>query len=190
MFYDCSGLTSLDLSNWNTSNVIYMSAMFYDCSRLTSLDLSNWNNSNVTYMNEMFYDCFRLTSLDLSNFNTSNVTNMGSMFYHCSRLTSLDLSNFNTSIVISMNAMFHSCRGLTTIYVSDGWNTDKVTNSYAMFSDCIVLKGDISFNYNYDDKTYAKTSGGYLTYKAATRSLKLNIDSSGVVNGYTENSAA
>ena len=54
MFYGCSSLTSLDLSNFNTSNVIDMNNMFYGCSSLTSLDLSNFDTSNVLFMNYMF----------------------------------------------------------------------------------------------------------------------------------------
>ena len=45
MFYGCSSLTSLNLSN----NVKYMNDMFYYCSSLTSLNLSN----NVNNMNDI-----------------------------------------------------------------------------------------------------------------------------------------
>ena len=76
MFNGCSGLTSLDLSNLDTSNVTDMYRMFYNCSGLTSLDLSNFDTSKVTNMGGMFQGCYGLTSLDLSNFNTSKVTNM------------------------------------------------------------------------------------------------------------------
>ena len=34
MFLDCQSLTSLDLSNFNTSNVTYMVNMFRNCSSL------------------------------------------------------------------------------------------------------------------------------------------------------------
>ena len=54
--------------------------MFYNCSKLNSLNLSNFNTNNVTNMSSMFYDCSSLTSLNLSNFNTNNVTNMENMF--------------------------------------------------------------------------------------------------------------
>ena len=54
MFYGCSSLTSLDLSNFNTSNVMNMNGMFNGCSGLTSLDLSNFDTSNVLFMNYMF----------------------------------------------------------------------------------------------------------------------------------------
>ena len=41
MFYNCASLTSLDVSNFNTSNVTNMSYMFQSCSKLTTLDLSS-----------------------------------------------------------------------------------------------------------------------------------------------------
>ena len=63
IFQSCSGLTSLDLSGWDTSNVIYISDMFNDCTSLTSLDLSGWNMSNVTSMYNMFRGCTSLTSI-------------------------------------------------------------------------------------------------------------------------------
>ena len=57
-----------------------MSSMFYKCSSLTSLNLSNFNTNNVKYMNHMFSNCSSLTSLNLSNFNTNNVNNKWEMF--------------------------------------------------------------------------------------------------------------
>ena len=57
-----------------------MGGMFYNCSSLTSLNLSNFNTNNVTNMGYMFFNCSSLTSLNLSNFNTNNVTDMSAMF--------------------------------------------------------------------------------------------------------------
>ena len=37
MFYNCSSLTSIDLSNWNTSNVKYTDFMFYNCLKLETI---------------------------------------------------------------------------------------------------------------------------------------------------------
>ena len=98
MFNNCSGLTSLDISKFNTSNVINMSGMFNSCSGLTSLDLSNFDTSNVMNMQSMFKSCSGLTSLDLSNFDTSNVMNMQYMFGWCDTLVNLYI-NFDTSNV-------------------------------------------------------------------------------------------
>ena len=57
-------------------NITNMNGMFFKCSSLTSLNLSNFNTNNVTNMSYMFNKCSKLTSLNLSNFNTNNVTNM------------------------------------------------------------------------------------------------------------------
>ena len=146
-FYNCTGLTSLDLSRFNTSQVTDMSHMFDNCKKLTSLDLSGFNTSNVTNMYGIFYNCSSLTSLDVSGWNTSNVANMGAMFYNCSGLTSLDLSGFNTSNVTSMGSMFSDCSGLTSLDVS-GFNTSHVTAMSYMFNSCKSLTSlDVS-NFN------------------------------------------
>ena len=138
MFEGCSGLTSLDVSNFNTQNVTGMGAMFGGCSGLTSLDLSNFNTQNVTNMGVMFRGCSGLTSLDVSNFNTQNVTNMGAMFLGCSGLTSLDVSHFDTQNVTYMGTMFLGCSGLTSLDVSH-FDTQNVTNMSSMFDGCSGL---------------------------------------------------
>ena len=96
--------------------------MFYGCSSLTSLNLSNFNTSGVTDMGAMFRSCSSLTSLDLSNFDTSSVTNMMYMFCDCSSLISLDVSNFNTSSVkYYMSYMFDGCSSLYRLVLSENF---------------------------------------------------------------------
>ena len=139
MFYNCSGLISLDVSNFDTSSATDMSYMFYNCQSLTSLDLSNFNTSKVTYMNSMFGVCEKLTTLIFGgNFDTSNVTDMSYMFNACRGLTSLDLSNFNTSKVTSMSHMFRYCENLTSLDLSS-FDTSKVTTMTQMFYGCTSL---------------------------------------------------
>ena len=96
-----------------------MQAMFRNCSNLTSLDLSGFDTSQVTSMFNMLYDCPGLTDLDLSGFDTSRVTNMNDMFYGCYGLTSLDLSGFDTSQMSSVNDMFFSCSSLRLLVISN-----------------------------------------------------------------------
>ena len=115
MFYDCSSLTSLDLSNFITSNVTNMNMMFSGCSSLTSLNLSNFDTSNVTNMDSMFYRCSSLTSLDLSNFDTSKVTNMDSMLYNCSSIQILKLQNFFILNITNVDNIFYECNFLSSI---------------------------------------------------------------------------
>ena len=152
MFYNCSSLTSIDVSNFNTENVTNMASMFVNCSSLASLDVSNFNTSKVTDMKFMFYNCSGLTSLDVSNFNISKVTNMSGLFYNCTGLTSLDVSNFNTSKVMNMSGLFYNCKGLTSLNVSN-FNTSNVTNMSVMFYNCPSLGSlDVS-NFNTNNVT-------------------------------------
>ena len=64
MFYGCSSLESIDLSSFNTTNVMNMSALFDKCSSLESLDLSSFNTTNVTDISDMFNDCCSLRKKD------------------------------------------------------------------------------------------------------------------------------
>ena len=133
MFSSMYNLTTLDLSNFDTSKVTDMNSMFSDMSKLTSLNLPNFDTSNVTNMGYMFSGMSKLTSLNLSSFDTSQVTNMSGMFLGMSKLTSLNLPNFDTSNVTNMKSMFHNMSSLTTLNLSN-FNTSKVTNMDSMFS--------------------------------------------------------
>ena len=155
------------IENLNTENVKDMRDMFFDCSGLISLDVTHFNTENVTSMSSMFNSCRGLTSLDVTHFNTENVTSMNGMFSGCRGLISLDVTHFNTANVKSMSFMFSWCNKLKEIYVSDKFVTDDVISSTYMFSYCGSLSGDIDWTSDKaDDKTYAKTDGGYFRDKA------------------------
>ena len=103
-----------------------MSNMFYSCSGLTSLDLTGFDTSAVTNMGEMFRNCSGLTSLDLTGFDTSAVTNMGNIFSGCSGLTSLILGpNFFKTPNVAMVNFSYSPK-----WINDTVVTSLVTNSY------------------------------------------------------------
>ncbi|EAE8309339.1 BspA family leucine-rich repeat surface protein [Listeria monocytogenes] len=107
-----SRVTSLDLSDFDTSQATNMRYMFFK-SRMTSLDLSNFDTSKVTDMSWMFSES-ATASLDLSSFDTSSVTSMRGMFYE-SAATSIDVSSFDTSQVTDMHYMFASASQLQNI---------------------------------------------------------------------------
>lgn len=117
MFYNCTSLTALDLSGFDTSQIMYLSGMFQNCKSLTFLDLSGFDTSKVTDMSYMFSGCTSLTSLDLSGFDTSQTVYMTGMFKDCSFLTCLDLSGFDTSKV-GKGSMFSRCSSLRILAVS------------------------------------------------------------------------
>ena len=152
MFYDCSKLTSLDVSKFNTANVTNMSYMFYNCKALTSLDVTHFNTAKVTDMRYMFSSCSSLTSLDVTNFKTANVANMSYMFSGCSALLSLDVTNFNTANVTNMSYMFTGCSALLSLDVTN-FNTANVTNMSTMFYNCSKLTSLYLTNFNTEKVT-------------------------------------
>jgi surface protein len=98
MFNNCSGLTSLNLSNFDTSKVTTMSEMFYSCRGLTSLDLSKFDTTNVTSMSSMFHSCSGLTTIYVSDgWSTDKVTSSSNMFYGCSKLVGGNGTAYNSS---------------------------------------------------------------------------------------------
>ena len=144
---------------------------FYSCSNLENIvGMEYLNTSKVTNMEGMFYNCSSLKSLDVSNLSTSIVANMSSMFEGCSNLVSLDLENFNMGTVKWVDNMFKDCSNLTTIYAKENFLLgNNVQSGDNMFTGCTKLAGDIVYDENKVDKTYAKFEGGYLSDRLYTR---------------------
>ena len=155
MFSNMRGPTNLNLSNFDTSQVTDMSGMFSNVNHLTSLNLSNFSTSKVTDMSGMFSSMYALTSLNLSNFDTSQVTDMSGMFSNMLELTSLDLSNFNTSKVANMGFMFKGMESLITLDLSS-FDTSKVTNMAAVFSVSYAVNDKLEKIYVNNDFNTAK----------------------------------
>ena len=152
LFYGCSGLTELNLNNFDTSATTTMYQMFRGCNNLTSLDVSKLDTSNVTSMEGMFQECSKLTSLDLTNFNTSKVTSMTQMFMGVNKAKNINVSSFDTSKVTDMSQMFQNCTGLRELDISN-FSSASLENIYYMFKSVILNKIKIgNFNFLYPSK--------------------------------------
>ena len=78
-FRDCSNLTEIkSLNTLDTSSCKYFGGMFWNTG-LKSLDLSTFNTSNALSMHLMFADNVYLETLNLSSFDTSKISS--SQFY-------------------------------------------------------------------------------------------------------------
>ncbi len=85
-----------------------MRLLFGECTKLTSVDLSQVNTTGVTNLNWMFYKCEALTSLDLSAFDTSSVEKMQSTFSVCKKLANFTgYENWDTSKLRIMYQTFN-----------------------------------------------------------------------------------
>ena len=178
MFLSTSALTELDISNFDTSNVTTMQEMFRGI-KVTDLDLTNFDTAKVTNMQWMFSQCSQLETLDLSSFDTSNVTSMASMFTNSYALEELDLTSFNTSNVTNMSNMFISCTSLTYLNVSS-FNTSKVTTMVSMFRDLYVIKELDLTNF---DTSNVTNMAGMFTNSYALEELDLtSFNTSNVTN--------
>lgn len=67
LFYECSELTVIDASDWDTSNIENMDRMFASCSKLREIDVSNWDVHNVQSAARMFSSCQLLKGNDEDN---------------------------------------------------------------------------------------------------------------------------
>ena len=79
MFGGCESLTSLTLSNFNTSNVTNMNNMFYNCTSLTSLTLSGWVISDATNTNYMFSGCDELKEIKMVGCNQTTINKIAAV---------------------------------------------------------------------------------------------------------------
>ena len=154
--FNRSKASSIDVSNFDTTNIIDMSGMFRGSKAIRIYGLDRFNTSNVTNMYQMFksadVNVLNLSEFDTSNvtnmaymfddaysvivnicgFDTSKVTNMNSMFNSLDRTRSLDLSGFNTANVTDMSWMFSGDK-INSLDLSS-FDTSKVTNMYGMFN--------------------------------------------------------
>ena len=144
MFANCKSLNTINFKNFDTNNVTDMSLLFFGCQNLKHLDLSNFITRNVTNMSFMFGRCINLRSLNfLPSFSTMSVNNFNGMFYNCSSLIKLDLSNFNTANAKSMSGMFDLCTSLISLDISN-FRTNDIEDLCKMFANCSLPSLDLS----------------------------------------------
>ena len=137
IFYECSKLQSINLSNLDLSKITRMNNMFFGCSSLRSVTFPE-NLPNLKLIDRMFHSCTGLKSIDLSKFDLSKVTYMDEFFYGCTSLESVTFPE-NLQNVKAMKYMFKSCTSLKSIDLSN-CNLTFVENMNCFFQDCISLE--------------------------------------------------
>lgn len=133
---------NLNLSNFNTANVVNMKGMFKDSSRFTDINMSSFNTSKVTDMSEMFRDAAKLTTINLSSFDFQNVTDMNGMFYQLRNLQTVVVSRFNTGKVTNFKNMFWNA-SITSLNTA-GFETQSAVNMSGMFYGTRIPNLDLS----------------------------------------------
>ena len=152
MFYGCTNIIDIDLSNFDFQSTRIMNDMFNYCINLVNIRFPQSSIENVINTSYMFSYCKKLLKIDLSNMNTENVISMAGMFQHCESLKSLDLSNFDIKNNTQLSCMFNDCYELNEVIFSAKFNTKNVMFMPWMFYGCEnLLSLDLTM-FKFDEK--------------------------------------
>ena len=101
-FSDFINLETLDLSNFDTSNVTNMNNAFSNCLSLNTLNITGWNFQNVNYIANILINCTNLTTIigTFQNLGQAYSTTEQANYYQytlslslCTKLTEQSLIN-------------------------------------------------------------------------------------------------
>lgn len=95
-----------------------ISGMFEDCSGLTSIDLSGFNASNIVSANYAFQHCSFVETIDISGIDTSTIQNFKYIFDGCSSLTTIT-GVLDMKSAVDYEGMFGTCPNLTGLKVKN-----------------------------------------------------------------------
>lgn len=133
MFEGCENLISIDISNFDTSNVTDMSRMFSGCYKLETIELGDgFDTSNLKSAHNMFYYCISLKSIDLRNLKIKDMTgDIRDMFSNCRKLEYVNLSNASIHYYATVGSIFQNCTSLLELRLDNcGYTTiSKIINS-------------------------------------------------------------
>ena len=99
LFSGCTSLKSVDMRCFDTKNVWDMRYIFYECSNLTTVDLSGWKTRGSDLMTRnMFSDCAKLKTIYVTDsWDVSNVSISQEMFKGCTSLVGGSGTKFDPS---------------------------------------------------------------------------------------------
>ena len=151
MFVD-SNVHEIDLTEFDTTNVVNMDYMFLKADLGDSFSLGSTTNAQATDIESSstkanLSDRFspgsttdaQVNSEDQTtlSLNTEGVTSMSGMFKDC-KVKHLDLSSLRTHNVTDFSDMFYNCDSLIDLNV-DGFDTSKAEDLCGMFHGCNKL---------------------------------------------------
>lgn len=144
MFDGCTALTSVNLPNLiRTENPLNISYMFYDCSGLTDIDLSCIYAKNLSNIELAFCNCYSVTKINIKNLDTSKIINMSSVFQNCNSLKEI-IGEISTKSIGNINYLFDACHNLVTSITISSIPSSYVNAFYSSSpSGCITVNYEI-----------------------------------------------
>lgn len=173
-FRNCRLVTNenfLHKENLDTTECTDMQYAFYLCSGLKSIDFTEWSSFKVEKVRKLGYflsDCTSIETADLTTLHPVECSDAPYVFKNCTSLTKVILDDFSITQNIKgkayMNNFFMNCKKLETVGNNPGDSVDlsefkaKNPKSYdSMFRGCVSLrKADLSKlgEYNSNDAVY------------------------------------
>ena len=134
----------IDLTDIDISELDNLSYIFYTLN-MEVVDISGWNTSNVITMENMFSFCDKLKNIiGIENLDVSKLQRANAMFYGCKNLVELDLTNWNPISLENMSNMFYNCSNLKMIKNIENWQLPNIKIVRKMFCNCVKLNVDLS----------------------------------------------
>ena len=106
LFTDCYALEKLNISNWDTSNVISMGSIFENCKKLIKIDISKWNTLNVTNIGYMFYGCSSLKDINIESFLQNQINDKQNANYFLGNDDELEYCRYSGDAKNTMTNIF------------------------------------------------------------------------------------
>ena len=135
----------IDLTDIDISELDDLSYIFYELYSMEVVDISGWDTSNVITMDCMFSQCPKLKKIiGIENLDVSKSEDVSYMFYGGENLVELDLTNWNPKLLQKTRYMFYGCSNLKIIKNIENWQLPNIKNVSYMFCNCTKLDVDLS----------------------------------------------
>lgn len=146
-FYECDLLTKIDTTALDTTNVNNFSSMYYRNTGLTEIDMSNFNMNNANYVQDLCKYCINVTKIICGECDTHSIIGgFTGMFYGCVKLKYLDVSKIDFNAfgdpegTAPATIMFKGVPTDCEIIVKDDANKAWITKHWATLTN-VKVKG-------------------------------------------------
>ena len=127
MFQNCNAITNITFSDkFDTSGCTSMYRMFYGCSALEELDLSNFDMKSATDISEMVGSCTALKTVIFPACETFAPSDMIALLSGCTALETVKFYNLTITEDTGVYHVFLNCNALQYVIIT----TDKVNDYF------------------------------------------------------------
>ena len=156
MFFGCSKLYSLDLSNFNFESISNMASMFCGCSNLSYINIYNYDDELEPNLNGIFWDTSDNLIVAINNQANKNLikNELNSLKCISSNLSITNFEDKNKKIIFETRACINDCLN-DEIYKYEYENfcyKDCPIGTYSLLNDSNLCKSkrvECSENYPY-----------------------------------------